>query len=235
VAVRRRRILIKAIALWDAIYPGQERRDLELITASYQKQFERLSPEQLEFACAKTFERLKFFPTPAEIFEFACELETQGLELEAARAWQTVLHDFREWGRCRDSHGKPLPGRTMATRRPRKDCPHCDGTGFAQLDPNDSQRRHGRCVCTVPAFRRAPELPAATTYALDRLGSYETVARGAGGDQARFLQKDFVEAWLYFRRTDSLEHLPAGKTDAALLKSIEHKAGRPLLSVPTKE
>lgn len=219
----RQKMVMAALVLWDSIFPNQEKRDLEVISAAYQKILEPLSVEQLEWACTKALERCRWFPLPAELVELAAEPAVQSLELEGERAWQELLWDFDKWGGYRDAEGQPLKGvQAIPTKPPRQDCELCTGMGWC---PAEGTNRVKRCPCTEPRQERAPELPAATLHALRTLGGYCAVAEEINNARASYLHKQFLEAYLYHRKTSGLHHLPAAKSDAALLSEIEGKAG----------
>ncbi|MGA2076709.1 MAG: hypothetical protein ABSH52_24745 [Terriglobia bacterium] len=228
-SVQRRRILLETLTIWDAIFPGQERRDLELIGRAYALALEGLSPEQLALACRKVMERARFFPTVAEILELAGEPLVQSLELGAARAWESLLLDFDEWGPDRTSTGQPLrKEKIVLSRRAQTDCKLCGGTDWCSVE-QDGVHWMKPCPCTEPRKELVPQLPEATLYALRTLGSYGAVREEVGGPRASFLHKQFVQEYVYYLRTSRLRHLPAAKSDAALLAEIEQKAGLRLL------
>jgi hypothetical protein len=226
----RQRILIESLAVWDSIFPGADKRDLELIAVAYAKVLGRVSPEQLARACSLVLERSRFFPTPAEILELAGEPLVQGLELEAQRAWVGLLDDVEEWASYRDAKGEPLPRkRTIRTKPASPDCSQCEGTEWAHVDPRDRAQGVFPCPCTGPRQEGSPQLPSATLYALSRLGGYRALSEDLYGERASWLQREFVAAYVYFQKTGGLKHLPAAKTDAALLGEIERKSGIRLL------
>jgi hypothetical protein len=217
--------------LWDSIFPGQEKRDLEVIGRAYGKILEQLSVEQLDRACTKALERCRFFPLPSELLELAGEPAMQSIELEAHKAWQSFLEDVEHWATSRNAAGEPLAAepKIIARRAPDDDCPDCAGMGWVKVDPSEPARGVVRCRCTNPGPESVPELTPATLYALRQLGGYAVVAEQIHGERAAWLQKEFIAAHIYFSRTSGLEHLPVGKSDAALLAEIEDKTGIRLL------
>ena len=229
-AARRQRILLEAITLWDSIFPGQERRDLELIAAAYGRILSKLSPERLEEACAKVLERSKFFPPPSEILELAGEAVVAGVELEAQQAWIDLVEDFERWGDDRDDQARPVGGKRVVGQRPAKsDCPECQGTGWSPIEVEGRGRCVRRCECTQPITQSPPELPAATLYALKRVGGYHTLREEANTSKGAWLRRDFIDSYVYCRKTNGLQHLPPAKTDAALLAEVQQQTGSKLL------
>ena len=226
---RRQRILLEALTLWDSIFVGQEKRDLELIAASYARILAPLSLQQLARACSLVLARCRFFPVPVEILELVGEGVAQGLELEAHSAWQALLIDIENWSVGRDAHGKPLPKKKIIRANPPSEtCPNCAGIGWAYDDQENRAKSVHRCVCTGPRTESVPELPPATLYALSCVGGYRNVRENANGERGSWIQREFITGWLYFQKSGGLEH-PVGKSDAALLGEIERKSGIKLL------
>jgi hypothetical protein len=225
------KILMESFALWHSVFPNGEKRDLEVMLVAYAKVLAPLSAEQLARACSLVLERSRFFPTPAEILELVSEPVIQGLELEAESAYEVLLRDFEEWADYRNAKGEPLKKpRIVWSKEPCESCPQCGGTAWCRVDEEDRSNVVRPCPCADPREGCAPHLPAATLYALRRLGGYRAVSEEVSGQKVTsWIHKQFIDAYLYYRKTGGLAHLPAAKTDAALLNAIVEKAGVRLL------
>jgi hypothetical protein len=220
------KILLEALTLWDGVFPGQDRRDMELIARTYLKGLEQLSPHQLATACAKVLERTRYFPTIAQILELAGEPGAQSVDLDAEREWQSLLRDFDEWGSHRTSSGSPLKATKISWgKRADQNCAECTGLGWCPMTDSVGVHRWMPCLCTNPRRERVPELPPATIFTLSRLGGYYVVRDQVSREHGSFLRKDFLDAFVYYRRTGALAHQPVGKTDAVLLDEIQKQTG----------
>jgi hypothetical protein len=93
-------VLAEWLEDWARIYSLGKREKIvftERDLAVYGDALSDLTVEQLDTACLMASKKCQFFPTPADIRKQVEDADAKGLELEAEREWQRVLHFVARW------------------------------------------------------------------------------------------------------------------------------------------